>query len=126
MSGLSFVNAQYMPKILSLMCDIGTRVAQDCTYFPNLQYMCKIALISPIRNVCARFVQDCAHFANGQYLHRICAGFVQDCTFFPNAQYMCKICARLYYICPMCNICARLHSIPQYARCVQDCTFSSI
>ena len=64
---------------ISPMCNIYARFAQDCTYFPNAQYMhkicarlylfpecaiyaqdlCKIVLISPMHNICTRFVQDC-------------------------------------------------------------------
>ena len=120
------VSVQYMRKILS-QCGI---YAQDCTYFPNVQYMRKIVLLSQMRNICARFVQDCTSFSNvqymllrkivllsstrkivllspmcniWQYMRKICARFAQDCTYFSNVQYMCKICARLYFF-PQCTI----------------------
>ena len=89
------------------------------------QDLCKIAVISPMRNICTRFVQDCTSFLNVQYMCKVCARlyfflqcaiyaqdlrniavispmrniserFVQDCTYFSNAQYMRKTCARLY------------------------------
>ena len=49
-------NAQYMCKIvlISPMCNICTRFAQDCTYFSNAQYMCEIVLLSPMGNICGR------------------------------------------------------------------------
>ena len=52
--GLSFVNVQYMSKILSPMCAI---------YVLDLH---KIVLLSPMRNICTRFVQDCTSLLNGQ------------------------------------------------------------
>ena len=48
--------------VLIFQCAI---YAQDCT-----QYMRKIVLISPMRNICARFAQDCTYFPNVQYLHK--------------------------------------------------------
>ena len=102
--------------LISSMNNIGARFVQDCTYFPNAQYMRKIVLIS---TMCILISTMC----------NICTRFAQDCTYFPNAQYMRKICARLYLfpqcaiyvqdlhkivlLSPMCNICARF---------VQDCT----
>ena len=53
------------------------------------QGLCKIVLISPIHNICARFPQECTYSP----MRNI---YVQDCTYFPNAQYMPKICTRLY------------------------------
>ena len=55
-----------------------TRFAQDCTYFPNVQYRCKI---------CTRlyFFLQCAVYA--QDLCKICARLFS----FLNGQYMCKI-----------------------------------
>ena len=98
-------NVQYM-----YMCKICTRLylfpqcviyAQDCTYFPNVQYMRKIVLISPTRNICARL-----------YLFPQCAIYPQD---------LCKI----VLISPMYNICARLYLLVQCAMYVQDCTYIS-
>ena len=71
--------------LISPMCNIFTRFAQDCTYFPNAQYMCKS---------CARL-----------YFFPQCDIYAQDCTYFPNAQYMRKI----VLISLMRNICARLY-----------------
>ena len=84
---LSFVNAQYMRKILCTMGNICATFAQDCTSFPNAQYMRKIyarLYFSLMRNICAR------------------------CTSFPNAQKMRKIVP----LSPMCNIYARLYFSP--------------
>ena len=104
-----------------------------------MQDLCKIVLISPMRNICTRFTQDCTYFSNAQYMRKIwarlylfpqcaiyaqdlhkivllslmrniCARFAQDCTYFPNAQYMCKI----VLISPMRNICTRF---------AQDCAY---
>ena len=109
------INAQYMRKIFS-QCGI---YAQDCTSFPDAQYMHKIVVISPMRNICARFAQDCSYFSNVQYMCKICARlyvfpqctiYAQDCTSFSNAQYMRKI----VLLSPMRNICTR------YA---QDCSY---
>ena len=97
-------DAQYLRKEIS--CAI---YAQD---------LCKIVLLSPMHNICARLAQDCSAF---QYLSKICAILY----FFPNVQYMHKICTRLYFfpntqcmrkivlLSPMRNICTRF---------VQDCT----
>ena len=139
-----FCSTLLHPRLI-VFCARCARFAQDCTSFPDAQYMRKIVLlpsmrkivvISSMRNICARFVQDCSYFPNAQ-----------DCTYFPNAQYMrkialifqCaiyaqdlrKICARLYLFLqctyfPMCNICARLYlfSICNIcARFVQDCIY---
>ena len=76
---------------------------QDCTYFPNAQYMRKIVLnfpmrmrkivlISPMHNICARFAQ----IVLLSPVCNTCARPAQDCTYFSNAQYMSKICAKLY------------------------------
>ena len=72
--------------LISPMLNIWARFVQDCTYFPNTQYMrkicicarlylfpqcaiyaqdlCKIVLISPMRNICTRlyFSPQCAKF----------------------------------------------------------------
>ena len=101
-----FLNVQYM-------CKSFGKIALDCTSFSNAQYMCKIVLISPMRNICTRFAQDCTYFSNTQYMHKIsarlyffpqCTIYAQDCTYFLNAQYMCKICTRLMYFILQCAI----------------------
>ena len=100
--------------VISPMRNICARFAQDCTYFSNVQYICKICarlylfpqcpiyahdlrkivLISPMCNICTRFAQDCSYFSNAQYMHKIvlissmrniCTRFVQDCTSFLKA-----------------------------------------
>ena len=117
------------------MCKICARLYffLQCTIYA--QDLCKIVLISPMRNICARFAQDCTSFSNAQYMHKICARlylflqcaiyaqdlhkivlispmrnicarFAQDFTFFPNVQYLCKICTRLYFS-PQCEIFAQ-------------------
>ena len=70
------INAQYMRKIvvLSPMRNICTRFAQDCTF-------------SAMRNICARFAQDVVVSP----MRNICTRFAQDCTYLSNAQYMRKI-----------------------------------
>ena len=47
---------QYLCKIvlISPMCNMCTRFAQDYTYFHNAQYMCKIVLVSPMCIICTR------------------------------------------------------------------------
>ena len=96
------INAQYLRKI--------------CARFsPRGQYMCKIVLLSPMRNICARFAQDCTYFLNAQYMRKIVL-----------ISPMCNICARYAQDCTyssMCNICARLYLFLQCAIFVQDCTF---
>ena len=97
----SFPDAQYMCKILtqcaiyvqdlhnivrlSPMRNICARFvqdytsfsnAQDCTYFPNAQYMRKIVLISSMSNICTKFM--CTSFSNAQDMCNICARFAQD------------------------------------------------
>ena len=68
-----------------------TRFAQDCTYFSNAQYVCKISAILYLFLQCAKYVQD-----------------LQDSTYFSNVQYMCKVCSRLIVlISSMQNICTR-------------------
>ena len=37
----------------------------------HVQDLCKIVLISPMRNICARFAQDCTSFPNVQYMRKI-------------------------------------------------------
>ena len=100
--------------------------AQGSTYFPNAQYMRKILLLSPTRNIYTRFAQDCTYFSNAQYIRNIvllppmlniCTRFAQDCTYFPNAQYMCT-----RFASPMHNRCTRLYLFPQCTIYAQDCT----
>ena len=97
------IYVQYLHKIvlISLIHNICTRFAQDCTYFPNEKDLCKIVLLSLMHNICTRFAQDCSYFSN--------------------VQYMCKI----VLISPMCNICTRFAqdctSPPQCAIIAQDC-----
>ena len=109
--------------------------AQDWRKIVLISSMRKIVLLSPMRNICARFAQNCTSFPNAQYMHKICprlylfvqcaiyaqdwckivlissmckivllspmrnicTRFAQDCTYFLNAQYMHKICTRLYF-----------------------------
>ena len=104
------INVQDLLKIvlLSPVCNLCGRFAEDCTSFSNAQYM-------------HRFVQDCTSFSSAECMHKICirlslfpqcriyvedfwkivlistmhnicARFSQDCTYFPNVQYMHKIC----------------------------------
>ena len=129
-----WIYAQDLQKIvlLSLMLNICARFAQDCTYFPNAQYMrkncerlyfflrCtiygqdlhKIVLLSPMCNICTRFAQDFTSFSNVQYMHKIvmlspmwniCGRFGEDCRSFSIVQFMHYI-----LISSMCNICTRL------------------
>ena len=42
----------------------------QCTIY--VQDLRKIVLISPMRNICARFAQDCTFFPNAQYMCKIC------------------------------------------------------
>ena len=146
------VNAQYMRKIcirFSHNAQYMRKICARCTYFPNAQYMHKIVLISPMRNIFARFAQDCTYFPyfpNAQYVCKICARlylFLQ-CAIY--AQDLCKIvlissmrniCARFALTSPMRNICARfshnaeymrkicarLYLFPQCAIYAQDCTY---
>ena len=99
------------------MRNICARFVQDCTYFPDAQYMCNICARLYFFLQCAKYAQDFSYFPNAQdcsyfpqcsrlylfpqdlrrivLLSNICARFPQNCTSFSNAQYMCKICARL-------------------------------
>ena len=102
----SFSSAQHMHKICMrlyffLQCTVLYFFLQCAIYEKDL---CKIVLISSVRN--------------------ICAGFVQDCTYFVSAQYMCKICARFYFFL-QCTICTRLYFFPRCAIYAQDCTYFS-
>ena len=130
---LYFAQDAQVAQVAHWMCH-----AQDCTSFPDVQYLCKIVLLSPMLNICARFAQDCTYFPDVQYLHKICASlylflqcaiFAQDCTYFPDVQYLHKICARLYLFLQcaiyaqyctyfliahyMRKICTRLYFFPQ-------------
>ena len=80
--------------------------AQDCTYFPNAQYMHKICARLYLFLQCTIYAQDLCKIVLISPMHNICARFAQDCTSFPNAQYMCKICARLDLF-PQCTIYAQ-------------------
>ena len=126
----SFSSAQHMHKICMrlyffLQCTVLYFFLQCAIYEHDL---CKIVLISSVRNICARFAQDCTSFSNAQYaqdctsfpdvqymrkivlispMHNICATFARDCTYFSNAQYMCKI----VLLSRMCNICTRLQAL---------------
>ena len=113
--GLSFVNLQDLRNILSptrnicvrfvqdslpspmrnifprLYCFLQCAIyAQDCTYFPNAQYLRKVVLLSAKRNVCARLYifPQCA----------MCARFSPDCTSFPNVLGPLTIYAQKYII----------------------------
>ena len=88
--GLSFVNAQYIRKILSLM----RNNVQDFTYSPNAQYMCKDFTFPQ----CAIYVQDLRKIVLLSPMRNFCA----RCTSIPNAQYMCKSC-KIVLISPMRN-----------------------
>ena len=121
--GLSFVNAQYLCKILSLMRNICARFAQDCTYFPIAQYMCKICTrldLFPnaqyVRNICSRLY--C--FSNAQYMRKICTRLY----FFSNAQYMRKICARLYFFLQCAIYVQDLHKVVLTSPVHNICTIS--
>ena len=142
--GLSFVNAQDFLRMRNsgerLTCfpmrNICATFAQNCTLPPNAQYTCNICakLYLPpnaqdMRNICAKLYLP----PNAQNLRKVvltsqCAKFAQNCTYLP----MRNKCATFaqYFIIPtmrnMRRICARLHFIPQCARCLQDCTFSSV
>ena len=50
------IYAQDLRKIvlLSPIGNICARFAQDCTYFSNVQYMCKIVLLFSMPNICRR------------------------------------------------------------------------
>ena len=71
--GLSFFNAQYIRKILSPNATYLPN-AQNCTCFPNAQYLPKSAI----------FAKDCIYLPNAQYMRKIV-------LLFPSAQYMRKI-----------------------------------
>ena len=102
----------------------------------NAQYLRKIVVISPMRNICATFAQDCSYFLNAQYMHNICARLYlfPQCAIY--AQHLQKIvllqCAiyaqdlrRIVLISPMRKICTRLYLFPQCAIYAQDCSYFS-
>ena len=100
------IYAQNLRKILS-QCAI---YAQDCTYFSHshcarfaqdctflqcaiyAQHLHKIALISRMRNICARLylLLICR-------MRNICVRFAQDCTYFPNAHHIYAQDCRHYW-----------------------------
>ena len=63
----------------AIFAQVGTFFCQCAIYgqdyLPNAQYMHKITLLSPMRNICARFAQDCTSFLNVQYMEKI-AGII--------------------------------------------------
>ena len=61
----SSCNVQYMRKICARLYVFPHEWA---IYAQDLR---KIVLFSPMRNICARFVQDCTFFSNGQYMCKI-------------------------------------------------------
>ena len=59
--------------LLSPMRKICARLyffLQCAIYVQDLR---KIVILSPMPNICARFVQDCSYFSNAQYMCKICA-----------------------------------------------------
>ena len=102
---------------ISPMPNICTRFVQDCTYFPNAQYMHKICARLYLFPQCAIYAQHLQKIVLLSPMCNICARFAQDCTYFHNAQYMRKI----VLISPMCNICTRLYLFPQCVLYAQDC-----
>ena len=107
------MNAQDLHKIL-FQC---ARFAQDCTSFPDAQYMHKIVVIvlsSSMRNICARLY----FFCNVQYMRKICTRLY----FFPQCAIYAQDLSKIVVISPMRNICTRLYLFPQCAIYAQDCT----
>ena len=75
----------------------ATSMRNICARFsPYARYMRKIRARLYFFPQCAIYAQDLRKIALLSPMRNICARFAQDCTYFPNAQYMCKICARLY------------------------------
>ena len=94
-------------------------VCNICARFsPNAQYMHKIVLIFPMRNICARFVQNCTSFPNVQYMRKICARLY----LFPLCAIYVQDLCKIVLLSPMCNICTRLYLFLKCARFAQDCT----
>ena len=115
----------------------------------SAQYMRKIVLISPMRNICARFAQDCTYSPMRNICQdlrktvlispmcnictrfaqdctsfpnaQLCARFAQDCTYFSNAQYMHKICARLYFFLQCAIYAQDLRKIVLLSLMCKDC-----
>ena len=58
-------NAQYMRKICTRLYFF-----LQCTIYA--QDLRKIVLLSPMCNICTRFAQDCSYFSNAQYMRKIC------------------------------------------------------
>ena len=88
------------------------------------QDLCKIVLLSPMRNIWARFAQDCTYFSNAQDLRKIvllprCAIYVQGLYLF----LQCAIYAQDLRKIVLISQCARLYFFPQCAIYVQDCTY---
>ena len=117
------VSAQYIRKICARFSPNAQYLRNICArlyLFPQyaiyVQDLCKIVLISPMRNICTRFAQDCTYFPNAQYMRKICARlyFFLQCAIY--AQDLCKI----VLLSPMCNICARLYLFLQCAINAQD------
>ena len=79
--------------------------------------MCKIVLISPMRNICSRFAQDCTYFPNAQCMHKICTRLY---LFLQCAKYRQDLC-KIVLLSPMRNICTRLYLFPHCALYAQDC-----
>ena len=56
---------------------VRTFVCQCAIYAQDLRKILslvrKIALFSPMCNICTRFVQDCTSLQSAQYMHKICA-----------------------------------------------------
>ena len=75
----------------------------------NAQYMRKIVLLSPMRNICARlyFFPD-AQLCARMYFFPLCTIYAQDLR-------------KIVLISSMRNICARLYFSPQCAIFAQDC-----
>ena len=104
-----FPDAQYMCIIAQDLCKIGTS-------FLDAQYMCKICTRLYSFLQCAIYVQDCTYSPMRKIvlispMRNICARSVQDCTYFSNAQYMSKICARLYLFLQCAIYVQDLHKI---------------
>ena len=97
------------------MRNICARFSPQCATY--VQDLCKIVLISPMRNICTRFVQDCTSFPNVQYMHKVCTRLY----FFPQCTIYVQDLHKIVLIFPMRTICARLYFSPQCAIYAQDC-----
>ena len=87
--------------LISPMSNICLRFPQECIYFSNAQYMCKICIRLYFFRQCAIYVQDLRKIVLIDPMHYICTRFAQDCTYFSNAQYLHKICASIVLLSPM-------------------------